>query len=118
VGLLDERYLIYTEEVDLCYRIAQAGWGLYWVPTAHVMHYGAASTSQMVERMYIQLYRSKVQFIAKFGSRAKTMGFKALIAVAYAPRVLLLAALSLASRESRQRARTSWHLLLALPGME
>jgi hypothetical protein len=117
VGLLDERYLIYTEEVDLCYRNAQAGWGLYWVPTAHVMHFGAASTSQMAERMYIQLYRSKVQFIAKFGGRVRAAVFKVLIAMAYLPRVLSLGLLSLARRGLRERARIAWRLLLALPGM-
>ena len=46
VGLLDERYFMYTEEVDLCYRLAQAGWGLWYVPAAVVTHFGEASTAR------------------------------------------------------------------------
>src|ERR1041385_437718 len=36
VGFLDEHYFIYSEEVDLCYRIQHTGWRIYWVPQAEV----------------------------------------------------------------------------------
>ncbi len=71
VGLLDEQYFIYTEEMDLCYRMLQAGWELWWVPAAVVKHYGEASTRQIAEEMYVQLYRSKVQFHRKFGGEER-----------------------------------------------
>ena len=71
IGLLDDRYFMYTEEVDLCYRLAQAGWGLWYVPTAVVTHFGEASSRQMAERMYVQLHRSKVQFYRKFGGKGR-----------------------------------------------
>ena len=32
VGLLDAQYFMYTEEIDLCLRIRNAGWRVYWVP--------------------------------------------------------------------------------------
>jgi GT2 family glycosyltransferase len=47
VGLLDERFFIYSEDVDLCYRLQRASWGLYWVPLAQVIHYGGQSTRQL-----------------------------------------------------------------------
>ena len=55
VGLLDEQYFFYTEEVDLCYRLLRDKWTLHWVPQAHVVHYGEASSKQMAEAMYVQL---------------------------------------------------------------
>ncbi|MBN1920174.1 MAG: glycosyltransferase family 2 protein, partial [Anaerolineae bacterium] len=65
VGLLDEQYFMYTEEMDLCYRLLQAGWENYWVPQARVIHYGEASSKQAAEGMFVALYRSKVQFQRK-----------------------------------------------------
>ena len=47
VGLLDDQYFMYTEEMDLCYRLLEAGWELWWVPGAKVKHYGEASSRQV-----------------------------------------------------------------------
>lgn len=89
VGKLDDRYFMYAEEVDLCYRLAQAGWELWWVPEARVVHYGEASSRQEAEKMYLQLYRSKVQFYRKFGGEETAERFKLLVRLAYWPRVVL-----------------------------
>lgn len=89
VGPLDEGYFMYTEEVDLCYRLAQAGWELWWEPRAKVVHYGEASTRQVAEKMYLQLYRSKVQFYRKFGGESEARRFKRLVRMAYWPRAVL-----------------------------
>ena len=88
VGLLDERYFMYTEEMDLCYRLSHAGWELWWIPQSVVLHYGEASSQQMAEEMYIQLYQSKVQFHRKFGGERRAAYFRFLLFLAYAPRWL------------------------------
>lgn len=86
VGPLDEAYFMYTEEVDLCYRLSQAGWELWYVPDAQVIHYGEASSKQAQEEMYIQLYRSKVQFYRKFGGERRAAQFRRYLRLAYTPR--------------------------------
>jgi GT2 family glycosyltransferase len=70
VGLLDEAFFIYVEEVDLCYRIKQAGWQVYHVPSAQVIHHGGQSTGQMAERMFVELHRSRFYFFRKHYSPA------------------------------------------------
>lgn len=47
IGLLDEGYFLYFEEVDFCRRARRVGWQVCLVPTSRVMHleHGAASTS-------------------------------------------------------------------------
>ena len=55
VGLLDERFFMYAEEVDWCYRIRQAGWAIWQEPRARVTHVGGAATSQFRSRMLIAL---------------------------------------------------------------
>jgi GT2 family glycosyltransferase len=65
VGYLDEDYFIYTEEVDLCYRLRCAGWKLWWIPEAEVIHYGEQSTKQLAPEMFLRLYESKIIFFRK-----------------------------------------------------
>lgn len=50
VGLLDEGYFLYFEEVDFCLRASQAGWSCWSVPTARIMHLEGAATGIRVAR--------------------------------------------------------------------
>jgi GT2 family glycosyltransferase len=117
VGLLDERYFMYTEEMDLCYRLSQAGWDLWWVPRAVVRHYGEASTKQMAEAMYVQLYRSKAQFHRKFGSNRRARVFKVLLALAFFPRWIVAPMAQAFAPGLKTRACTFRRLLTNLPDM-
>ncbi len=42
-GFLDERYFMYVEDVDICYRMWQKDWVVYYCPQAEVMHHIAGS---------------------------------------------------------------------------
>ncbi len=44
VGLFDEGYWMYMEDLDLCYRFAQAGWVTWYEPSATVIHVKAGSS--------------------------------------------------------------------------
>jgi GT2 family glycosyltransferase len=44
VGLLDERYFMYGEDIDWAYRMKEAGWRVMYVPTATVHHLKRASS--------------------------------------------------------------------------
>lgn len=46
IGLLDERFFIWFEEVDFCKRAKQAGWGVVYFPSAAVIHHGGKSFAQ------------------------------------------------------------------------
>jgi GT2 family glycosyltransferase len=46
VGGFDERYFMYSEDVDLCLRIARMGWHNYCVSTAMVTHHGGRSSTK------------------------------------------------------------------------
>ncbi len=46
IGLLDERFFIWFEEVDFCKRAREAGWGVVYVPSVQVIHHGGASFAQ------------------------------------------------------------------------
>jgi GT2 family glycosyltransferase len=117
VGLLDESYFMYTEEVDLCYRLAQAGWEVWWAPGAEVVHQGEASSRQVAEAMYVQLYRSKIQFYRKFGGEGRARQAKLLLTLAYAPRAVITGLASTARPALRSRAGLYRRFLAELPAM-
>jgi N-acetylglucosaminyl-diphospho-decaprenol L-rhamnosyltransferase len=65
VGLLDEQFFMYSEEVDWCYRVRRAGWSIWQEPRALVTHVGGAATSQFRSRMLVALYESRLRFFRK-----------------------------------------------------
>jgi N-acetylglucosaminyl-diphospho-decaprenol L-rhamnosyltransferase len=69
VGLLDERFFIYCEEIDWCMRIKKAGWGIYCVPRAEVVHHEAKSTRQVRGEMFAALWRSRYLLFEKHYGR-------------------------------------------------
>lgn len=67
VGLLDERFVMYAEEVDWCKRMAARGWRVGYVPRARVTHYAEASARQLAHAQRAQLHeKSVVQYAAKY----------------------------------------------------
>src|SRR5262249_36645441 len=50
VGLLDEEYFIYGDEVDLQYRLKARGWQVYYLPAVSVIHYGGRSLDRWRRR--------------------------------------------------------------------
>ncbi|GIK41691.1 MAG: glycosyl transferase [Chloroflexota bacterium] len=68
VGLLDERYRMYVEEVDWSKRVAAAGWAVYCVPAARITHFGGQSTGQVRLGSFINLWASRYQFYRKYYS--------------------------------------------------
>lgn len=67
--------------------------------------------------MYLQLYRSKVQFYRKFGGRPRVALYKTLLALAYTLRAAVASLASLLRPAWRPQAHLFRRLLTELPGM-
>ncbi|NLN76336.1 MAG: glycosyltransferase [Armatimonadetes bacterium] len=66
IGTLDESFPIFFNEVDWLYRTKQAGWNIYFVPDAVVIHHGGSSTKQVRRRAMVrESHRSLLKFYAK-----------------------------------------------------
>jgi len=66
LGLMDEDYKMYGEDVDWCYRIKKAGWKTYYVPQARIVHYGGQTSSRIRPYRNIwEFHRSMVVFYKK-----------------------------------------------------
>lgn len=70
VGMLDEQYFLYSEEIDWCRRIVAGGWTVLIAPSAHIIHYGGQSTSQAPAAMLLQLHRSRARYFQFYHSDA------------------------------------------------
>lgn len=71
VGLLDENYTMYVEEIDWSKRIVNAGWQAYCVPQAVITHLGGQSTGQIKTDMFVTLWRSRYRFYQKHYGQLK-----------------------------------------------
>lgn len=67
VGLFDEAFIMYSEEVDLCYRLKKLGYHNWYYPQARIIHYGEQSSQRQESSEYTlyHYYRSKLIFFSK-----------------------------------------------------
>lgn len=65
LGGLDEGYFMYSEEVDLCLRLKQHGWQVWYQPAAQVVHLGGASSASRRMERERDMYRSRLRFYRK-----------------------------------------------------
>lgn len=68
VGLLDENFFLYAEEIDWCRRMKRAGWKIYFTPQAQAIHYLGQSSRQLGEALAL-LYRSRCYYFRKHHGR-------------------------------------------------
>lgn len=81
VGLLDEGYFIFFEEVDLCRRIRDAGYRIWLRPEARVVHLGGRSRRQNRAGVMLPAAQSLLRYFRKHGGAARS----ALFEVAFRP---------------------------------
>lgn len=65
VGLLDEQYFFFYEEIDWCWRMKKAGWHVFYLSEAEVYHLGGGSTRVMSLRARSESWRSRYIFLIK-----------------------------------------------------
>jgi GT2 family glycosyltransferase len=71
VGLFDERFFMYSEDEDLCYRLRQSGWEVCRSNEATIVHHGGASAAQDQSSNLRWFYASQMIFLGKHrGGRA------------------------------------------------
>ena len=69
VGLLDEDYFMYGEDIDWCYRFHQAGWKIYYVPTTEIIHFRGESGRGVPLRILYRKSRAMSIFVNKHMAR-------------------------------------------------
>jgi GT2 family glycosyltransferase len=65
VGLLDEQFFMYGEDIDWCYRIKKASWKIVYYPESKIVHFKGASSKNNRTKFTIEFYRSMYIFYNK-----------------------------------------------------
>ncbi len=68
IGGLDERFFMYSEEMDWCKRAKENGWRVVYFPHARVLHHEAKSSAQVLAQRDIYFHSSKVRYFKKHHS--------------------------------------------------
>jgi len=90
VGLLDERFFMYSEEADWCFRAKKSGWKVVFYPEAEIIHLIGASSENIQEEMDVEAYRSQTKFFNKHFSKKKAKAMKTLLFAGVLLRVIVL----------------------------
>ncbi|MCL4466642.1 MAG: glycosyltransferase family 2 protein [Chloroflexi bacterium] len=102
VGLLDETFFMYGEDLDLAYRLKQAGWRVLYNPDVVVLHHKGESSRQARFRTTYEFYRAMYVFYRKHYWGERNSALNALVTGAILVRGgLALAELALAKAVSR-----------------
>ncbi|KZE68295.1 glycosyl transferase family 2 [Paenibacillus jamilae] len=65
VGGLDETFFMYGEDIDWCYRIKQAGWGIYYYPRTYIIHIKGGSARRRPLKIIYEFHRAMWVFHRK-----------------------------------------------------
>ncbi len=98
VGGWDERYFMYVEDVDLCWRLRQRGWRVAYEPDAVITHVQGATTAKHPYRMIAEHHRSLYRFASKRWRGARRLALPPAAAF-----LALRAALAMADHALRRR---------------
>lgn len=113
VGMLDTRFdPLYSEEVDWCYRFRQAGWKVYHLPQAQVIHLGEVSKRRTSLQRYERIYAKKALFFRKnMGTGALRMYKASLWLSNLIKAILWLIAWGLRRPDAQQEFAIHWNIV-------
>ena len=104
VGLLDESFRMYGEDLDWAYRIKEAGWRVRYHPSAVVVHHKGASSRQRATRSLLAFYHAMHVFYQKHYAPKRPAPFNALVHCAIAARAALALGRKLLTAASQPKA--------------
>ncbi len=114
IGPMDERFFLYSEEIDWCLRARRAGWDVRHLPTMTVTHHAGRRNGG---DLMAQLAHSRKLFARKHNGPLGAFAIRAALALGYALRIALRAPAAPFSRAARRRMTAEAGALLVLLGL-
>ncbi len=86
IDFFDPAFFVYSDEVDFCRRLRDAGWSTLYVPAAEAVHHEQLSTGEVPERRIVELSRNRDRYMRKHHTPAAARAVRWLTAWTYAVR--------------------------------
>lgn len=117
-GPFDEGFFMYSEELDLCQRLKQAGWRIVYLPEARVIHYEGRSSEQVVAARHIHFNTSKVRYYRKYFGAGWAEALRRYLLLEFRLQLLIeQSKLALGHRRELRRARIAAYRLVVGSGL-
>jgi N-acetylglucosaminyl-diphospho-decaprenol L-rhamnosyltransferase len=114
VGPMDERFFLYSEEIDWCYRFWQAGWPVAHLPVMVVTHHsGERKNGDLMP----QLSHSRLLFAGKHYGVARRAGIRAALALGHTIRIGVFGVAAIVRPAQLERVRAEWASLRVILGL-
>jgi len=113
IGLLDEAFFMYGEDIDLSYRIIKGGYKNYYFPETRIIHYKGESTKKSSVNYVIVFYKAMIIFAAKHFSQSNARLFSFFINIA----IYLRAGIAIINRFLKKMALPMADATLFFTGM-
>ena len=114
IGGLDEGFVMYSEELDWCRRAKDAGWGVLYLGSARIIHYGGQSSAQVPARTHILFNQSKLRYMRKYHGRAAAQSLRLILLANFAAQLVLEGLKGLLGHKRalrRERVNVYWQVL-------
>jgi GT2 family glycosyltransferase len=111
VGPLDAGYFMYSEELDWCRRIRDAGWRVVYLPEAQIVHHYGKSSEQAVTYRHINFQRARLRYFRKYHGRLACAALRLFLLVGYLVQIGVEGAKGLLGHKRalrRQRVASYW----------
>ena len=80
VGLLDQGYWLYMEDLDWCHRFWDAGWKVFYEPAGVALHVkGGSSGTRRAFRQEVAFHRGMARFYRRFDAPDHNLPFNAAV---------------------------------------
>lgn len=79
VGVLDETFFMYGEDIDLCYRIKQAGYKIMYYPKVHIIHYKGGSSKKRRTKIIYDFHEAMWIFYKKHYKNRYSIGINIVV---------------------------------------
>jgi GT2 family glycosyltransferase len=117
IGGLDERFIMYSEEMDWCRRARNAGWRVVYLGDARITHHGGKSSEQVTARKHILFQQSKLYYFNKHHGALAAFALRLVLIANYLVQITLEGGKALLKHKAdmrRQRIEVYWQVLRSL----
>jgi len=103
VGLIDERFFMYGDDIDWSLRFRKGGWRVAFYHEAEIVHYGGGTTEKAPVYFYVEMQKANLQYWQKHHSRPAQIAYLASIWAHDSIRYVLYSVVSVLGQSWRDR---------------